>query len=270
MSQARSGGRFSARERAETAFAQARAADALPRVREELFGLARLLREQPLLRKSLADIAIPPDVKRAMLRDLFSSQLDPNTLSLVEDLAAEDSVSHRLRQVLDDLGVQAMLAEADAAGEIPEVSDQLFRFSRLVDGTPELRSALTNPYLDDDRKRAVVADLLSDRATATTVRLASWAASRPGDPAATLRSLADRAAARRQRVIVEARTAIDLDDERRVRLAEALAVAAGSAVDVEIVVDPSVVGGVVARVGDEVIDGSIRRRLAVALERMTR
>ena len=270
MSQARSGGRFSARERAETAFAQARAADALPRVREELFGLAGLLRTQPLLRKSLADIAIPPAAKRGMLRDLFSRQLDQNTLSLVEDLAAEDSVSHRLRQVLDDLGVQAMLAEADAAGEIPDVADQLFRFSRVVDANPALRSALTNPYLDDDRKRELVADLLADRAAGTTVLLASWAATRPGDPAAALRAIADRAAARRQRVIVEARTAIDLDEDRRTRLAEALTEATGRPVDVQVVVDPSVVGGVVARVGDEVIDGSVRRKLAMALERMTR
>lgn len=269
MSQARSGGRFSARERAETTFAEAQAAGALPRVRQELFALSRLLRTQPLLRKSLADIAILTDAKRALLRDLFSGQLDPNSLSLVEDLAAEDSVSHRLRQVLDDLGVQALLAEADAAGELPEVGDQLFRFSRVVDATPPLRSALTNPYLDDDRKRALVRDLLSEQAAAATVELASWAATRPGDPAVSLRALADRAAARRQRVIVEARTAVELDDDRRDRLSEALAAVMGSAVDVEIVVDPAVLGGVVARVGDEVIDGSIRRKLALALERLT-
>ena len=77
------------------------------------------------------------------------------------------------------------------------------------------------------------------------------------------------AAGRRQCVIVEARTAVELDDDRRDRLSEALAAVMGSAVDVEIVVDPTVLGGVVARVGDEVIDGSIRRKLALALERLT-
>jgi F-type H+-transporting ATPase subunit delta len=266
VSQSRQGGRFSARERAETTFAGA--ADALPRVREELFALSRLLRTEAQLRKTLADIAVTPDAKRALLRDLFADRLDPNTLSLVEDLVASDAVSYRLRQVLEDLAIQAVFAEADAAGALDDVADQLFRFSMIIDGTPELRSALTNPYLDDDRKRAVVEDLLGGAAPGTAL-LADWAATRPGDPAELLRTLADRAAARRHRVIVEARTAIPLDDERRGRLAEALAAATGSEVDVEVVVDPSILGGVVARVGDEVIDGSIRRKLELALERLT-
>jgi F-type H+-transporting ATPase subunit delta len=138
----------------------------------------------------------------------------------------------------------------------------------VVDGSPELRSALTNPYLDDDRKRAVVDDLLGEGAPETRL-LAEWVVTRPDDPGEVLRSLADRAAARRQRLIVEARTAVALDDDRRDRLASALAAATGNEVDVEIVVDPTVVGGVVARVGDEVIDGSIRRKLELALERLT-
>jgi F-type H+-transporting ATPase subunit delta len=268
VSQARQGGRRSARERAERAFGEAGAAGTLSRVRGELFALSALLRTQPQLRKTLADIAIPPESKQALLRDLFVQRLDPNTLSLVEDLVVEDAISFRLRQVLEDLGVQAVLAEADGAGRIGEVADQLFRFSRVVDGSPELRSALTNPYLPDDRKRAVVDDLLHDAGPETRL-LAEWAITRPDDPGETLRSLADRAAARRQRLIVEARTAVALDDDRRDRLASALAAATGSEVDVEVVVDPTVVGGVVARVGDEVIDGSIRRKLELALERLT-
>ncbi|HXJ63592.1 MAG TPA: F0F1 ATP synthase subunit delta [Actinomycetota bacterium] len=268
MSQSRQAGRRSARERAELTFADAVVAGALARVRDELFALSRLLREQPQLRKTLADIAVPPGAKQGLLRDLLAGQLDPNTLSLVEDLAAEDAISYRLRQVLEDLGVQAILAEADARGALGDVADELFRFARTVDGSAELRSALTNPYLDDDRKRAVVADLL-EGATSETGLLAAWAVTRPDDPGEVLRALADRAAARRHRVIVEARTAVPLDDDRRDRLAAALAAATGSDVDIEVLVDPAVVGGVVARVGDEVIDGSIRRKLELAMERLT-
>ena len=79
----------------------------------------------------------------------------------------------------------------------------------------------------------------------------------------------DRAAARQQRVVVEARSAVALDDERVRRLEEALSAATGRQVDVEVIVDPSVVGGVVARVGDEVIDGSVRRKLDLAREQLT-
>jgi F-type H+-transporting ATPase subunit delta len=270
VSQSRHGGRSgsSARERAERTFAEA--ADALPRVRADLLALAGLLRTHPQLRKTLADIGIPPEAKQALLRDLFGDRLDPTTLSLVEDLVESDAVTYRLRQVLEDLAIQAILAEADAGGELDTVADELFRFSRVVDGTPELRTAITNPYLPDERKRALVDELLGDRAAPATADLAAWAVTRPGDPSEYLRGLADRAAARRQRVIVEARTAVPLDEERRERLADALAAATGSQVDVQVVIDPTIVGGVVARVGDEVIDGSIRRKLELAMERLTR
>ncbi len=53
------------------------------------------------------------------------------------------------------------------------------------------------------------------------------------------------------------------------RLAEALGRATGKNVELKTVVDPSVIGGVVARVGDQVIDGSIRRRLELARERLS-
>src|SRR5207244_10496039 len=101
------------------------------------------------------------------------------------------------------------------------------------------------------------------------VLLAQWAAARPGDPAARLDGLAERAAARHDRVVVEARTAVPLDADRERRLAEALGRATGRRVDVEVIVDPSVKGGVLTRVGDELIDGSVRRKLDMAVAELT-
>jgi len=263
--------RFSARERAELAFSEAADAGggAPSRLREELAAFSTLLGREPRLRATLGDTGVPPEAKVQLLRDLFARRLDPRTLSLVEDLASEDSVSYRLRPVLDDLAVQAVLAEADAAGTLGAVGEQLVRFARSVEGASELRSALTDPALPDENKRAVVRDLLAGRAPEAAVLLAERAVSRPGDPVEHLRDLADRAAARRRRVLVEARSAVPLDEERRRRLAEGLARATGQQVDVEVIVDPGVVGGIVARVGDEVIDGSVRRKLDLALEQLT-
>jgi F-type H+-transporting ATPase subunit delta len=258
-----------ARRLAEEAFAAAASAGSLPRVREELFALVDLLRRQPQVRKTLADISIPAEAKQGLLRDLIADRVDPHTLSLLDSLVGEDSLSWRLGPVLDDLAQQAVLAEAEADGTLDTVGDELFRFARLLEAEPRLRGAITDPVLPDENKVALVDDLLASRASEPTAVLVRDAVRKPGDPVERIQGLADRAAARRNRVVVEARTAVPLDDDRRARLSSALSAVTGRNVDLETVIDPEVVGGVMARVGDEVIDGTVRRKLELALEQLT-
>jgi F-type H+-transporting ATPase subunit delta len=68
--------------------------------------------------------------------------------------------------------------------------------------------------------------------------------------------------------VAEVRSAVPLDEARRQRLAAALSKATGRSVELKVVVDPSVIGGVVARLGDEVFDGTVRTRLHDARERL--
>jgi F-type H+-transporting ATPase subunit delta len=257
------------RQRAEEALAEGADDSALPRVRDELLAVAELLRHQPRLRKTLSDVGVPAEAKSALLRGLLGDRTHPATLSVLALLVADDGLSYRLRPVLEDLAVQAVLVEADRAGTLTEATDALFRFSRLVRSNVQLRRALTDPFLPPERKRSLVEDLLAGQAPEQAVFLASWAATRPGDPTETLEGLADRAAGRHSRVVVEARTAVPLDQGRHERLASALASATGLEVDLEVTVDPTVVGGVVSRVGDEVIDGTVRHKLQLAMELLT-
>src|SRR5207249_6857557 len=120
-------------------------------------------------------------------------------------------------------------------------------------------------------KIGLVRDLLEGRAHEHTLALVRFVIESPveRDPAQRLTELAELAAARRGRVVVEARTAVPIDVQRRARLTEALSRTVGRRVDLEIVVDPDVVGGVVARVGDEIIDGTVKRKLELALEELT-
>jgi len=257
-----------ARERAEEAFARAAEADGLAGVRDELFALADLLRSHATLRKALADVGVPAQAREDILGDLLSSRVDRHTLELLVALAREDALAWRLPTVLEDLAVQATLAQAQHDGSLPEVEDELFRFARLLETEPRLRSALSDPVLPDQNKHALVDDLLAGRASDATLLLMHDALRKVGDPVERIDELADRAAARRNRVVVEARTAVPIDDERRDRLAEALARTLERNVDLEVMVDPSVLGGVLARVGDEVIDGSVRRKLELAMEQL--
>jgi F-type H+-transporting ATPase subunit delta len=83
-----------------------------------------------------------------------------------------------------------------------------------------------------------------------------------------LAGLAAMAAARRGRVVAEVRSAVELDEGRRQRLAAALQEAVGRPVELHVVLDPTVVGSLAVRVGDELYDGTVRRQLETARERL--
>jgi F-type H+-transporting ATPase subunit delta len=156
-----------------------------------------------------------------------------------------------------------ILEMARAEGSLERVESELYELGQKLETTPELRSVLTDPQLPLERKRAVVSDLLSGRFSSLTVGLAEFLlgqnlASELGNIAS---SLAEQAAASRSRQVAEIRSAIPLDQATVDRLAAALGRATGTSLEVKAIVDPSVVGGIVARVGDTVIDGSVAAKL---------
>jgi F-type H+-transporting ATPase subunit delta len=166
---------------------------------------------------------------------------------------------------------RAMFSVAEAEDALDEVEDELFRFARSLENQHELRDALTDPRLPAERKRAVLAELLGERAHPVTLNLLGFVIDqgRARDLGAIVDELAALAAEQRQSAVAEVRTAVPLDAAHRDRLAEALERATGRKVELKVVVDPAVVGGVVAKVGDQVIDGSVRRRLELARERLS-
>jgi F-type H+-transporting ATPase subunit delta len=167
---------------------------------------------------------------------------------------------------------QALFSVADAEGSLDVVEDELFRFARTVEADTRLREALMDPGLPPDRKRAVVQELLGDRASRHTVGLLGFLVEqgRVKDLPRIIDALVELAAERRRKAVAEVRSAVPLDEDQRARLREALSAATGLEVDVKVLVDPGVVGGVVARVGDQVFDGTIRRRLEQAREQLSR
>jgi F-type H+-transporting ATPase subunit delta len=158
---------------------------------------------------------------------------------------------------------QGLLEVARAEGPLADIEDDLFRFARTMQGSDELRMALTDPKLPIDRRLSVIADLLGPTALPTSTALISMvvAAGHAGDLPAIVERFVELAAAEREREFAEVRTAIPLDDAQTKRLADALSKATGKRVEVKVIVDPSVLGGIIARVGDTVIDGTIRHRL---------
>jgi F-type H+-transporting ATPase subunit delta len=152
---------------------------------------------------------------------------------------------------------------AKAEGTLDEVEDELFRFARSYESNDELRTALSNDEIPPSRRQAIVEDLLGGKATATTVQLISMivGSGRAKDLPAIVDRMVQRAASSKDMEVAEVRTAVALSADQQERLRAALANATGKNVALKVVVDPSVLGGIVATVGDTVIDGTVRTHL---------
>ncbi len=157
----------------------------------------------------------------------------------------------------------AILEVAGAEDQLERVGDELFRIARAFESSNPLREALTDPRIPVERKQGVIDDLLGGKSSPLTVNLIGFvvSAGRASDLPAIADRVAARAAATRDKAVAEVRTAIELDAATIERLTAALNTATGKDVEVKVVVDPSVIGGVVARVGDVVIDGTVSHRL---------
>ncbi|GIU96312.1 MAG: hypothetical protein KatS3mg013_0115 [Actinomycetota bacterium] len=160
----------------------------------------------------------------------------------------------------------ALVTIAEAEGALGRVEDELFAFAKAAEQHPRLRDALADRALPVDNRVALVRDVLGDRVHPVTLTLLSLLveAGRARELVPIAEAVASIAAQRRSRVVAEVRTAVPLTEAQRERLEHALSRATGRTVEAKVVIDPTVVGGVVAKVGDEVFDGSIASRLREA------
>lgn len=158
----------------------------------------------------------------------------------------------------------AIFQVARAEDALERVEDELYQFARALESNPDLREKLTDPSIETGAKIGLVTDLLGGRAHPQTVSALTYIVQ--AGRARQLPQIADavvaHAAESRKHAVAEVRSAVALGDEQRRKLAEALAKIAGKQVDLKVTTDPDVVGGLVARVGDTVIDGSVARRLS--------
>jgi F-type H+-transporting ATPase subunit delta len=242
---------------------------AIDQVESDLVELARLLVHQVRLRKVLADPGLPPEPKRALLEDLGQGRLEDASVELLATVASHQRVPLRhFPDLLASLAAMAAFAAADRAGDLDQVEGELFFVATLIEQQPAVRSALTNPGLPVANKQALLADLLAGRVGRRTAALVDLLVElhEGHDLDTQLKDWAEVAAARRNRVVAEVRSAVELDDARRTRLAEVLTRVVGKPVILQVSIDKAILGSVVVRVGDELFDGSIRSRLEQARE----
>jgi F-type H+-transporting ATPase subunit delta len=140
----------------------------------------------------------------------------------------------------------------------------------VVSAHPDLRAALADPSPSEESKRELLGALLNGKVTAVALALITQVVTHPrGRPLNLALDLcAAIAARRRQQLIAVVRSAIGLSAAQRRRLAEALASAYGHKVHLNVVLDPSVLGGISVQIGDELIDGTAATRLAAVRRKL--
>jgi F-type H+-transporting ATPase subunit delta len=242
---------------------------AIDQVEADLEEFARLLVHQVRLRKALADPGLPPEPKRDLLTELGQGRLDEASVELLATVATRQRV--RLRDfpgLLAALAAMAAFTAAEKAGQLEQLESELFGVATLVEREHGVRSALTSPGLPVENKRALIADLLQGRVGRRAAALADLLVelNEGHDLDAVAKQWAEAAAARRNRVVAEVRSAVELDPQRQARLAEVLTRVLGKPVVLQVTVDEAILGSVVVRVGDELFDGSVRSRLEQARE----
>jgi len=262
----------------------------------ELRAVAGLVDANNELTLALNDGAVPTAARRAVLDDLLEGKVLPAVRSLVHQavtvvpaseveasfhwlatqlaVAAERDPADAARR--DDLvvlgrlgsrnrvaGYAAAVFETVTTPDLEEIEDQLFRFARTVEGNRALRGALGDRDLPVSVRQQVIADLLGDQVLEATKRLAAFAVrgGRARDIVSTLDALVEDAAGARGWRVARVRSADQVDDTRRQSLGQALGRLTGGPVELQVTVDPHLLGGVVVQVGDLLVDGSARHRL---------
>jgi F-type H+-transporting ATPase subunit delta len=239
---------------------------------DELFAVTDLLDREHGLRRALSDQARPAEQKAGTVRALLTGKIGEAAVATTEAaVSARWSRAGDLADVLERLGVVAAAAEAEGQSRLDDVEDELFRFGRIVAANPDLRRALADPSAPEAGKRQLLDELLGGKVAPTSLRLIAQLVAHPrGRSLETgLEEVSQLVAQQRQRLVAVVRTAVELTEEQKQRLATWLRTSYGRDVHLNVEVDKRVLGGFSVRIGDEIIDTTIvgrieevRRRLA--------
>lgn len=231
---------------------------------DELLSVVRLLDGEIGLRRVLGDSSAERERREALLTQLLSGKVSAQALQVLTAAVGERWSSPReLVDGMDELGRIALLVHAEREGRLDAVEDELFRFSRIVAADSELERALSDRTAPLESKASLIRELIGAKADSVSVRLIEQLVTVPRGRTVVggLGELAAEAAKRRERSVATVVAPVPLSEEQEGRLAATLQRIYSRPIALHVEVDPDIQGGLVIKVGDEVIDGSATGRI---------
>jgi F-type H+-transporting ATPase subunit delta len=234
---------------------------------QSLYAAAAAVRDEAGLRRFATDQSIPAEAKAGLVREVFA-KLDGGAVALVASAVSVRWTNGR--DLVNGLQHLAEVATVRSAGDQQaKVADELFAVRELVHDNPDLRDALSDPGRSGADKSGLVGTLLGGKALPATVTLVAQAITGVhGTVTAALGHYRSLAAEVVGESVATVRVAAPLADGQLERLVGALSRQYGRPVHANVVVDPSVIGGVNVAIGDHIIDGTIATRLDDARRRI--
>lgn len=226
----------------------------------DLLAAARILSGSRALLSAVASAAGDADKTRTLVDRVFSGSVSAPALTVLQAAAAARwSRSSELVDGLEELGLRALSASSsDSSG----LAGELFSFARAVASDNALELALGDKRGDADRKSALVERLLRGKASDEAITVISHLVRDPRGrrTGAMLAGAAATIADEDGRRIAHVTSAEPLTAEQGQQVRSSLAARYGT-VDLDVTIDPSVLGGLRIRVGHDVIDGTVRSRI---------
>lgn len=235
-------------------------------VARELFAAVGAVSGSSQLSGALSDSSVPAPARAGLVSAVFGSTYRPATVALLSSAAQQRwSNAGQFVEGLEELAIQAT-----SVAESADIESELFAFSRTVASNGELELALGGRLGGASAKGSLVSTLLDGRAsTGTALIVSSLVQHARGRRVRALLRRAERIVAdQRARIVATVYAAAPLSAEQQTRLQNALSARYGSAVTLNTVIDPTVVGGLRVQVADDIIDASVSARLADLRQRI--
>ena len=162
----------------------------------------------------------------------------------------------------------ALYAAASRADVVDQVERDLELVALALSSSPELRESITSPVVPVESKRSIVRELFDGKLHEITLSYLQLLVDKRREEAALQTEEEYVRLANEARGIVGATaiTAKPLDEPQLASLSAKLSQVTGRQIRLECEVDPAIVGGVCVRIGDRVIDGSVRGQLEALRE----